>query len=116
MKNKAGKRGVSTLMHYVMVVLLLVCVAVPVFIIRGASAEASAMEDCITRHQKKARCQVAKYIINDACKCKFDDNCKYPNRKAIDCILENIGEVSDNSAAYLMRNSCIEKSLLSGPQ
>jgi hypothetical protein len=108
------ERGIFTRMRRAMPAVSLTFLAVTVFFFYGVSAGASGREDCIARHQKNAKCQAATYIINDTCKCKFDNNCRYPNRKAIDCILDNIGEVKDNSAAYLMRNSCIQKSLLSG--
>jgi len=62
-------------------------------------------DGCISRYQKRAKCQAATYIIAETCTCKYDSNCRYPNSKAIECILDNIGEVQDNSAAYLMRNS-----------
>jgi hypothetical protein len=79
-----------------------------------AGAEASGKDECISRYQKRAKCQAATYIIAETCKCKYDSSCRYPNSKAIECILDNIGEVQDNSAAYLMRNSCIQKNLLTG--
>jgi len=97
-----------------MTVLLLVVFAVCAFFSYEISAEASGKEDCISRYQKKAKCQAATFIIADTCKCKYDSNCRYPNSKAIECILDNIGEARDNSAAYLMRNTCIQKNLLTG--
>jgi hypothetical protein len=69
-------------------------------------------EDCITKYQKEAKCQAATYIVNEVCKCKFDSNCKYPNQKAIECILSNIGGPQNNSAAFLMRNACLRKYLI----
>ena len=114
MNDPADERGVFTRMRRVMPVVSLIFLAAPAVLLYGASAEAGSRENCVARHQKEARCQAAVYIIDETCRCKFDDNCKYPNRKAIDCILDNIGEVKDNSAAYLMRNSCIQKNLLSG--
>ena len=85
-----------------------------VFFSHEAVAEASGKEDCIAHYQKKAKCQAATFIIADTCKCKYDSNCRYPNSKAIECILDNIGEARDNSAAYLMRNTCIQRNLLTG--
>jgi len=114
MNDKANESPVSALVRHAMTVLSLIFLAVPVVFFVGVPAEAASREQCVARYQKKAKCQVATYIINDTCKCKYDTNCRYPNSKAIECILDNIGEVRDNSAAYLMRNSCIQRSLLSG--
>jgi len=114
MNNAAMGSCVSVLMHHAGKMGVLVFFAVLIYCAHGASAEAASKEDCITRHQKKAKCQAATYIINETCKCKFDSTCRYPNSKAIECILDNIGDVQDNSAAYLMRNSCIQKNLLTG--
>jgi len=114
MDDKVNGSHVSVLMGHAVKVLLLFLPVVLVFFSNGASAEPSSKEACIARYQKKAKCQTAMYIITDTCTCKFDSHCKYPNKKAIECILENIGEVQDNSAAYLMRNSCIQKNLLTG--
>jgi len=108
-----GNRITAYVNHAVKVVSLSFFIVLMYFS-QGASAEAATKEDCIARHQKKAKCQAATYIITDTCKCKFDSNCRYPNSKAIECILDSIGEVQDNSAAYLMRNSCIQKNLLTG--
>lgn len=95
-------------------VLSMIFFAVIVFFSHEASAEAAGREDCVAHYQKKAKCQAATFIIADTCKCKYDSNCRYPNSKAIECILDNIGEARDNSAAYLMRNTCIQKNLLIG--
>lgn len=95
-------------------VLLLVFCAATAILWSEVSAEASDRDDCVARHQKKAKCQAATYIIAETCKCKYDSSCRYPNSKAIECILDNIGDAQDNSAAYLMRNSCIQKNLLTG--
>lgn len=105
---------VSVFMNHAATVLLLAFSAVTVVLSCEASAEASGKDDCVARYQKKAKCQAATFIIADTCKCKYDSNCRYPNSKAIDCILDNIGDVKDNSAAYLMRNSCIQKNLSAG--
>lgn len=114
MNDKAKRGRVSVLKNHAVKMGCLFLFAVLIYGSLGASAEAASKEDCITRYQKKAQCQAATYIIVETCKCKFDSNCRYPNSKAVECILENIGDVHDNSAAYLMRNSCIQKNLLIG--
>ena len=95
-------------------VLPLIVLCILVFFSYEASAEVSGRDDCVVYYQKEAKCEVAKYIIADACTCKFNSNCRYPSSKAIDCILDNIGDMKDNSAAYMMRNSCIQKYLFTG--
>jgi len=114
MNDKAKRICFSVCMKHALKLLLLFFSVVLIYFSPGASAAASTKDDCIARYQKKAKCQVATYIISETCKCKFDSNCRYPNSKAIECILENIGDVQDNSAAYLMRNSCIQKNLSTG--
>lgn len=95
-------------------VLSLIFLAVLVLLSYGTDTEASGTDDCIAQYQKEAKCQVAKYIIADACSCKFNSTCRYPSSKAIECILDNIGDMKDNSTAYLMRNSCIQKNMFTG--
>jgi hypothetical protein len=95
-------------------VLSLIFLAVLVLLSYGIGAEASGKDDCVARYQKEAKCQVAKYIIADACSCKYNSTCRFPNSKAIECILDNIGDMKDNSTAYLMRNSCIQKNMFTG--
>lgn len=114
MNDKAKRICFSVCMKHALKLLLLFFSVVLIYFSPGASAAASTKDDCIARYQKKAKCQVATYIISETCKCKFDSNCRYPNSKAIECILDNIGEARDNSAAYLMRNTCIQKNLLTG--
>ena len=114
MNDTAQGSRISAHMNHAVKMVSLFFIAVLFSCSHGASAEASPKEDCIARYQKKAKCQAATYIITETCKCKFDSNCRYPNSKAIECILENIGDVQDNAAAYLMRNSCIQKNLLTG--
>jgi len=114
MHDKTKGSRYSVPMKCAVKVLSLIFSVVLIYFSQGASAAASTKDDCIARYQKKAKCQVATYIISETCKCKFDSTCRYPNSKAIECILENIGDVQDNSAAYLMRNSCIQKNLATG--
>jgi hypothetical protein len=95
-----------------MKVLALTALAVLAFFSYEAVAEAADKDSCIAEYQRKAKCQAAIYIITDACRCKYDSNCRYPNSTAIECILNNIGDVQDNSGAYLMRNTCIQRNLL----
>ncbi len=114
MNDKAKRGRVAVRMNHAVKMGCLFFFAVLIYCSYGSSAEATSKEDCITRYQKKAKCQAATYIIIETCRCKFDSNCRYPNSKAVECILENIGDVQDNSAAYLMRNSCIQKNLLTG--
>jgi uncharacterized membrane protein len=114
MNDKVKGSQFSVPMKHAVRVLSLFFSVVLLYFSQGAPAAASTKDDCIARYLKKAKCQVATYIISETCKCKFDSNCRYPNSKAIECILENIGDVQDNSAAYLMRNSCIQKNLATG--
>ncbi|NJD56798.1 MAG: hypothetical protein FIA94_10395 [Nitrospirae bacterium] len=105
---------VSVLKGHAAGAMLLIFSVVSAFLLCEVSAEASGKDDCVAHYQKKAKCQAATYIIAETCKCKYDSNCRYPNSKAIECILDNIRDAQDNSAAYLMRNSCIQKNLLTG--
>ncbi len=114
MKCTANERRIAVLLNHAGKVLLLFFLLILIYVSRGASAEAASKEDCIARYQQKAKCQAATYIIAETCRCKFDSNCRYPNSKAIACILDSIGDVQDNTAAYLMRNSCIQKNLMTG--
>jgi len=114
MYDRTKGNRVSVFMNMALKVVSLFFFSVLMYFFPGASADAATNEDCIVRYQKKAKCQAATYIIAETCKCKFDSSCRYPNSKAIECILENIGDMQDNSAAYLMRNSCIQKNLLNG--
>ena len=101
---------------YGLKVLLVTLFAILIFLPHDVSAfwpfEQPSQKDCITKYQKEAKCQAAVHIVNEVCKCKFDSNCRYPNQKAIECILSNIGEPQNNTAAFLMRNSCLQKHLI----
>jgi len=103
----------SEVMQHGLQVLLLTLLVILVFLPCKVSAfwpfDKATKDTCVAKYQEEARCQAAMSIVNDVCKCKFDNTCRYPSRGAIECILSNIGEAENNTAAYLMRNSCLLK-------
>ena len=70
--------------------------------------------DCILHYQKKAKTKVAAFIINWACRCKFDEVyilnqeniCNNYNEKTIDCILENVPDAQTDNAASSISRAC----------
>lgn len=80
--------------------------------------------ECILKYQKIAKCNRASAIINMACSCKFNGSqvfvgktlwgCYVNNNfayslKAVDCILENIGDAQNDIAASSVLRTCTQK-------
>lgn len=70
--------------------------------------------DCILYYQKKAKTQSSAFVINWACKCKFDEVyilnqeniCPKYSKKTIDCILKNVPDAQTENSAKSIVGAC----------
>lgn len=70
--------------------------------------------DCILYYQKNTKTRSSAFVVNWACKCKFDEVyllndkniCNNYDKKSIDCILKNVPNAETEYAAKSIVGAC----------